>query len=239
MDTQSSIAKLGSILAIWAHPDDETFCAGGLLAQAVKNGQRVVCITATKGEQGSQDATRWPTITLGDTRAQELEAALKVLGVSEHHWLSYADGECNAASGKQALQAICGLFTGQQFDSVVSFGPDGLTGHLDHQAIAKWAVQVAKQLHIPAVYQVALTPDQYTQYFQRLDTSLDIFFKVDRPLLTAPKDCALILELDDALRAQKYQALEVMPSQTEKMLSSFEKDFLLKAFGTEAFVRAV
>ncbi len=37
------IKKLGTILSVWAHPDDETFTCGGILATAVKNGQQVVC----------------------------------------------------------------------------------------------------------------------------------------------------------------------------------------------------
>jgi LmbE family N-acetylglucosaminyl deacetylase len=37
----------GTILSIWAHPDDETYLAGGVMAAASANGQRVVCVTAT------------------------------------------------------------------------------------------------------------------------------------------------------------------------------------------------
>ena len=66
---------LGSILAIWAHPDDESYCCAGLMAAAVRAGERVVCVTATRGELGSTDLERWPAgPQLADVRTKELAA---------------------------------------------------------------------------------------------------------------------------------------------------------------------
>lgn len=100
------VRQLGTILSIWAHPDDETFCAGGLLAAAVNNGQTVACITATRGEAGVQDEARWPAEQLGDIREKELKAALKELGITNHHMLHYADGECAAVDSKAANKKL-------------------------------------------------------------------------------------------------------------------------------------
>src|SRR3990170_5660884 len=50
--------SLGTILGVWAHPDDETYLCGGLMARAVRAGDRVVCITATRGGLGSPDQDR-------------------------------------------------------------------------------------------------------------------------------------------------------------------------------------
>ena len=52
----SSIAELGTILSVWAHPDDETYLAGGVMAAAVDAGQRVVCVL-TGHELKDADAT--------------------------------------------------------------------------------------------------------------------------------------------------------------------------------------
>ena len=57
--------ELGTVLGVWAHPDDETYLSAGLMAQAVRDGDRVVCITATRGEGGSLDEERWPPETMG------------------------------------------------------------------------------------------------------------------------------------------------------------------------------
>ena len=86
--------ELGTILGIWAHPDDETYLAAGLMARAARDGARVFCVTATKGEGGSWDEKRWPSKTMGEVRAAELLASLDLLGVKEHLWLGYIDGAC-------------------------------------------------------------------------------------------------------------------------------------------------
>ena len=82
---------LGTILGIWAHPDDETYLTAGLMAQAVRDGRRVVCVTATRGEGGSMDEERWPSATMGEVREAELMRCFEILGVTEHHWLDVPD----------------------------------------------------------------------------------------------------------------------------------------------------
>ena len=54
------IRELGTILSVWAHPDDEAYLCGGIMAMATAAGSRVVCVTATRGELGVTDALRWP-----------------------------------------------------------------------------------------------------------------------------------------------------------------------------------
>ncbi len=55
----------GTILSVWAHPDDETYLAGGLMAAARDRGQRVVCASASAGEHGTDDPATWPPDRLG------------------------------------------------------------------------------------------------------------------------------------------------------------------------------
>ncbi|TGO04124.1 PIG-L family deacetylase [Serinibacter arcticus] len=80
---------LGPVLAVFAHPDDETLLAGGLLALAASRGRRVVVVTATRGERGEMIGR--PDLEGTDAvprvREQEVAAALEALGVREHHWL--------------------------------------------------------------------------------------------------------------------------------------------------------
>src|SRR5574338_1709557 len=100
------IASFGSILGIWAHPDDETFASGGLAAIASANGQRVCCVTATKGEAGVYRPQDWPADSIALTRAQELSTAQDILGIDEHHWLDYDDGNCSEVDDEKAVQRI-------------------------------------------------------------------------------------------------------------------------------------
>ena len=89
MNTVSSRKRL---LAIFAHPDDETFGAGSTLAHYASLGVDVSLVCATRGEVGEiapgVDAT---PDTLGQVREQELRAALKILGVRSLTLLGYRD----------------------------------------------------------------------------------------------------------------------------------------------------
>ncbi len=103
--TPSDIKKLGTIMSVGAHPDDETFMAAGIMATAVRNGQPVICVTATRGEAGSQDPVKWPTQTLGEVRTKELAAALGIIGAPKHYWLDYPDGGCQNVPDKKAYHS--------------------------------------------------------------------------------------------------------------------------------------
>ncbi|HEU4840645.1 MAG TPA: PIG-L family deacetylase, partial [Ilumatobacteraceae bacterium] len=77
----------GPLLSVWAHPDDETYLAAGLMAAAVDAGQRVVCVSATAGELGTPDPVAWPPDRLGRLRRWETAAAMAILGVRDHRFL--------------------------------------------------------------------------------------------------------------------------------------------------------
>ena len=72
-----------TLLGVWAHPDDETFVSSGLLLAARERGDRVVLVTATRGEHGTDDPARWPADRLGAHRARELDVprVLRTRGV--------------------------------------------------------------------------------------------------------------------------------------------------------------
>ena len=65
------VASLGTILGVWAHPDDEAYLCGGLYALARDAGARVICVTATRGELGG-DPSAWPPERLAAQRTAEL-----------------------------------------------------------------------------------------------------------------------------------------------------------------------
>ena len=88
------LPALGTVLTVWAHPDDEAYLVGGLLALLTDAGQRAVCVTATRGEAADPDARPAERTALAALRTEELESALAVLGVTEHHWLDQPDGGC-------------------------------------------------------------------------------------------------------------------------------------------------
>jgi LmbE family N-acetylglucosaminyl deacetylase len=238
IQSATDIQQLGTILSVWAHPDDETFCAGGLMATAVKNGQTVICVMATKGQAGSHDPKKWPPETLGDVRIHELKNGLDILGVQTCHCLNYMDGACRDIESSIPIRQLQKVISHYQPDTILTFGPDGLTGHPDHATVSGWVSRAVEHMDSkPTVFHNVQTPAQYKQ-LKPADEKLDIFFNIDKPPLKEPEQCAICYELPADIRQLKYRAFAAMPSQTERMFELLDEEFICSALGTEAFVKA-
>jgi len=137
---------VGSILGIWGHLDDEAYLAAGLMMRAVEGGRRVTCVTVTKGECGFPPDDPRSTSERIAVRESELASCLSLLGVTDHRWLGYGDGQCARVPDEEAAATLAAIITEVRPDTVLTFGPDGGTGHSDHIAACRWttlAVQLA------------------------------------------------------------------------------------------------
>jgi len=132
------------LLAVLAHPDDESLGVGGTLAKYAAEGVEVFLVTATRGDAGrffgyGRDDARHPgRAALGDLRENELRAAAAVLGVREVSVLGYPDQLLDAADPREAIERIATELRRIRPDVVVTFGPDGAYGHPDHIAISQF-----------------------------------------------------------------------------------------------------
>ncbi|MBI2514853.1 PIG-L family deacetylase [Candidatus Wolfebacteria bacterium] len=135
-----------SLLAIFAHPDDETFGAGGLLAHINRAGGRTAVISATRGEKGKLhlDIPMAPE-ELAKLREEELMAAAKILGVSRVHALTYPDGGLDEQSENEVVKKLLEIIKEFSPYAILTFGPDGGTGHRDHIAIHKFACRAFQE----------------------------------------------------------------------------------------------
>ncbi len=127
-----------TLLAVWAHPDDESYLGGGLIAEIAQRGGRVVVVSATLGEHGTQDPQLNPPAQLARLRERELAAALSTLGVAETTCLGYADGSCEQVADAMGASRIKQVIAHVEPDVILTFGSDGVTGHPDHKAVARW-----------------------------------------------------------------------------------------------------
>lgn len=235
--TPQDIKKLGTILSVWAHPDDESFLAAGIMAVAARQGQKVICITATRGENGSYDESRWPANAIGKIRAKEMNTALNILGVEHHHWLNYEDGKCADADQTEASRKIFKLIDSYKPNSILTFGSDGLTGHPDHQAVSRWCTEACKNKGIEAkIYHAVIEKKQYQSYLKEADKKVNIFFNIKKPPIVDEDDCSISFTLPIRVLTLKRRALEAMPSQTKELFSKFGDTFLDNAFRTEFFI---
>ena len=100
------------LLAVLAHPDDESLGVGGTLAKYASEGVETFLLTATRGESGRyrghrDDDGRHPgREALGKIRESELRAAAAVLGVRELSLLDYRDQELDRADPNEAVARI-------------------------------------------------------------------------------------------------------------------------------------
>lgn len=135
-DLETSIPE-GRILGVFAHPDDETFCAGGTLAKYAAAGAHTAVMSATRGEGGQiRDAAIATRATLGQVRERELVRACAALGVQDCRFLDHIDGTLAGLESGVLQGAVVSLLEELQPDVVITFGADGAYGHPDHIAIS-------------------------------------------------------------------------------------------------------
>jgi len=129
------------LMAILAHPDDESLGFGGTLAKYAAEGIHVALVTATRGERGwrgEPDAD--PGLTaVGQIREAELRSAATALGIDRLTFLNQIDGELAQAESGPVLARIVAEIRAFRPQVVVTFGPDGAYGHPDHIAISQLA----------------------------------------------------------------------------------------------------
>jgi len=230
------VHELGTILAVFGHPDDETYLAAGLMAHARDEGKRVVCVTATKGEGGSWDEERWPSETMGEVRAKELEQSLAVLGVDEHHWLGYIDATCADVPLEEGVAAVLPYLEEVQPDIVLSFGPDGMTDHADHKAVCAWTTEAFHRAAKPGakLYYATTTQEWVDEFVPRMNKFH--VFAPGFPPVSAPDEPGLIeFVLSPEMLERKLTAIECHVSQVEYMLKYFGEDFFRSAHKSEMF----
>lgn len=231
-------ADLGTVLGVWAHPDDEAFLSGGLMAAAAAAGRRVVCVTATLGEHGTADPRRWPPQRLGPVREHELRACLAALGVTEHHLLGITDGRCDAAPHEALVRRLARIIDSVAPDSIVTFGPDGMTGHEDHQTVSAWATAARAVAAPDARLLYATTTDEFVEQWEPARDVFDVFLADGLPLRTTASELAVDLRLDPATLDRKIVALRAQATQTAGLLSALGEERFRRWWSAETFVAA-
>ena len=144
------------LMAVLAHPDDESLGVGGTLAKYASEGVEVSLVTATPGDAGRYrgfrpDDPRHPgQSALANIRETELRAAASALGVREVSLLGYHDQHLDRANAREVIAAIVQHIRRVQPQVVVTFGPDGAYGHPDHIAISQFTTAAVVAAADPA-----------------------------------------------------------------------------------------
>jgi LmbE family N-acetylglucosaminyl deacetylase len=234
-------ADVGTILGVWAHPDDEAYLSAGLMALARRHGRRVVVVTATAGERGTDDPISWPPVRLARRRRREMAASMAAIGVHEHRWLGYSDGACEEADESDAIATIGAIIDEVRPRTIVTFGPDGMTGHPDHRAVSAWATAAweARRDHQPdaQLWYATLLPSFHEEWGD-LNDSVGIF----PPEVTAPEtpedDVAAVVRCEGWLARRKAAALRAHASQVRPLIDLVGDEVYDRWWSVEAFVDA-
>jgi LmbE family N-acetylglucosaminyl deacetylase len=222
------VRDLGTVLGVWAHPDDEAYLSAGLMALARDAGQRVVVATATEGEAGGVD---------GERRRGELEQSLAAVDVSEHLWLGFADGECAGVPPHVGVDAVRRLLQQVQPDTVVTFGADGLTGHSDHMTVGAWVDEAWRQEGGRAVLLHATLTDSFHQRWSQLNASYGLWMPDAVPPSVPDSAVALRVRLSGETSHRKLAALRAHASQTDALREGVGDDTFRQWWSNETFVR--
>jgi LmbE family N-acetylglucosaminyl deacetylase len=178
------------LLAILAHPDDESLGVGGTLAYYAARGVETHVLTATRGERGRffDNRARPADAEVGRVREQELRAAARALAVREVTLLDYHDGALDAADPADAVARIVAQLRRIRPEVVITFSQDGAYGHPDHIAISQLTnaavvaaadatyASAAAPHRVSKLYYFAWPPqlwDRYQRVFKKLISKVD------------------------------------------------------------------
>lgn len=213
------------LLVVVAHPDDETFGTGSVIAWAVDSGADVVVCCATRGEAG--EAHRLPEgIDLGSAREAELRSAGAVLGVRDFVLLGYADSgmtgeppsDCLAAAPTAEVAArVAEVVDEFRPDVVVTLDPVNGDGHRDHEAIGRATLAACAERDGVTTYLWTLSRSMMARWFAEMERSRPhsehLELDLDRDGIGRPQsDITTVLDVS-GFRDQRIRAMAEHRSQ--------------------------
>lgn len=132
------------VLCVFAHPDDESFGPGGTIALWASQGAQIYLLCATRGESGNGPHPK----ETARIRSQELLQSAKILGIKNVEFLEFEDGKIGNNDLSKLEQIITEKIKSFRPDTVLTFNLNGVSGHLDHMAVASATTQSFKKTKI-------------------------------------------------------------------------------------------
>jgi len=140
------------LVTVVAHPDDDTFaCSGTVALHAGEPGFRFTLVHVTSGEGGMiSDPSLATRADLGAVREDEDRRSWIALGrvPDRHEFLRYADGGVADAPFDELVERIAWILREERPDVVITFGPEGVTGHADHITVGKATTEAFRRCRV-------------------------------------------------------------------------------------------
>jgi LmbE family N-acetylglucosaminyl deacetylase len=238
------------LLAVLAHPDDESLGFGGTLAKYAADGVDVRLVTATRGDAGRfrghrpGSAEHPGALTVARIRESELRAAASALGIAEVSLLDHGDGRLDQAEPARAIAEIADHLRRIRPHVVLTFGPDGAYGHPDHIAISQFttaaAVAAACDFAISKLYYLAWPASTWAAYEAAIRRLTSVVDEVERQATPWP-DWAITTTIDTRAHwATVRSAVACHDSQVAayERLQHLSPDLHEALWGRQSFYRA-
>jgi LmbE family N-acetylglucosaminyl deacetylase len=204
------------VLAIFAHPDDESYGPGGTLARYAQEGHEISLLTFTRGESGTLGISKkLSSKKLAALRTCELQCAAKKLGIHHLQIFSFPDKKLSKVNDKRGEQLILKEIQNFEPDLVITFHENTISGHPDHYAVTKWTYETIRRLK---------NPPKLCYYGLILDQTA----KVQQRKLFAIKSQEITHKIDvSATLKQKVKAIQCHKTQQElwKLFQKMEDKF--------------
>ena len=222
------------LLGIWSHPDDEAYLSAGLMARTVANGGSVTVVSLTDGEGGFPDADPRCREERARHRRGELRTAMGAIGVTDLRFMGLDDGAMDKTPEGQVVDDLVALINEVQPDVVVTFGPDGFTGHDDHVVTWKLATRAWLTSDAQGELWYAARTESWHDAWGDLHDEFGVWMTQEpTSVRSAPSDIVLTLtpkELD-----VKRTVLAGHESQTAGLAEAFGEDRYRQWISEETF----
>lgn len=182
-----------SVLAVVAHPDDESFGLGAVLSTFAEAGARVSVLCLTRGEASTVRGVPGDVTTL---RTNELTAAAAALGLHKVGLMTYPDGRLSEMDLGELADHVVAIAREVDADGIVGFDLTGVTGHADHAYATAAALRAADTLEVgvlgwtvPAGVARQLRDEYGAPFHGHSEAEIDLVLSVDRTLQRKAVDC--------------------------------------------------
>ncbi|MCB9099414.1 MAG: PIG-L family deacetylase [Anaerolineales bacterium] len=241
------------ILAVLAHPDDETLGFGGTLARYAALGSETHLICATRGQRGwfgAPDDYPGPD-ALGAIREGELRDAAQILNLRSVQLLNYMDGELDQVEPPTIIHQLANYIRCIRPQVILTFDPYGVYGHPDHIAIAQFTTAAVVEAassspgnelpphRVEALYYRVLTAAELAAYQSAFGKLVMTINGVERQATPWP-DWAVSTRIDTgAYVPQVWQAVRAHCSQLpgNERLLALPTPEQQAIFGAQTFYR--
>ena len=234
------------LLAVLAHPDDESRIIGGTLAKYASEGVRAVVWIATRGEASTLlgDPPICTPEQLAEVRAGEMAAAAEALGLAEVRMRDYPDGGLEDVDQSRIVGDIVRVIREVRPQVVITFGPEGRTLHPDHIAVHRYATNACTLSDDPKAYPEQLAAGLAAWkpaklYYTTVAASVARAASWGFPA-TADEAITVTIDVTSHLAAKQRATIEAHRTQyAEPPFSNLDETARWEALSREDFVLAI